>query len=371
MTTKNEYYPESKYDFETGIYRPPSEGGSASLLVRLTRNCPWNHCTFCAMYKSEKFELRSPKEIIEDINRMHSIYLELNQMSQQQGTNGEFTTPVAAHRVFNHQVFNHRVFNHRVFNQFFKKNPELYFHNGINMLFNWFSSGAKTVFLQDADSLIMKTDHLIRVLKHLKKTFPTIERITTYARSRTIARKPDHDLLQIQKAGLDRVHIGLETGDPAVLKKIKKGATPQDHIKGGQKAIETGFQVSEYWMPGLGGTEMSEGHAKNTAHVLNQINPHYIRSRPFTPRPGSPLYEKTFKNEQKRMSPKAQLLEIKQMLTLLDVTSKVCFDHAGNYWKLLDGRYLLSHSYEGYQFPDKKEHLLKLIELGIASGQHV
>ena len=29
-----------KYTFETGVYRPPSEGGSYSLLVRLTRNCP-------------------------------------------------------------------------------------------------------------------------------------------------------------------------------------------------------------------------------------------------------------------------------------------------------------------------------------------
>jgi len=45
------------YNFEVGVYRPPSEGGSFSLLLRITRNCPWNRCAFCNMYKTEKFEV--------------------------------------------------------------------------------------------------------------------------------------------------------------------------------------------------------------------------------------------------------------------------------------------------------------------------
>jgi len=78
-------YSMKNYEFETGKYRPPSEGGSASLLLRLTRNCPWNHCTFCAMYKSEKFELRKPEQIIHDINVMHDIFLQLKKLSLKQG----------------------------------------------------------------------------------------------------------------------------------------------------------------------------------------------------------------------------------------------------------------------------------------------
>ena len=333
------------YEFETGIYRPPSEGGSASLLLRMTRNCPWNHCTFCAMYKSEKFELRNPKDIIQDINVMHDIYLQLKEISLNQGREGMFTN--------------------ETFSQFLKKEPNLYFHQGISMLLNWLAVGGKTVFLQDADSLIMKTDHMIQVLQHLKTTFPAIERITSYGRSRTIVRKPVPDLEKIRRAGLDRLHIGLETGDAALLKKIKKGSTPEDHVKGGQKAMNAGFQVSEYWMPGLGGKTLSKDHAKNTALILNQINPHYIRSRPFTPRPGTILYEKASRNELDRLTSKEQLLEIKQTLEALDVTSKVCFDHAGNYWAAPNGRLLLSQSYEGYQFPEEKQNLLGLIEKGI------
>ena len=129
--------------------------------------------------------------------------------------------------------------------------------------------------------------------------------------------------------------------------------------------MEAGFQVSEYWMPGLGGKARSEDHALNTAKVLNLINPHYIRSRPFTPRPGTIFYEKASKNEHGRMSPRDQLLEIRQTLEALDVTSRICFDHAGNYWTTPDGRLLLSQSYEGYAFPEKKPQVLALLEKGI------
>lgn len=333
------------YEFETGMYRPPSEGGSASLLLRLTRNCPWNHCTFCAMYKHEKFELRKPGEVIGEIDTMAAVKMRIQQISKDQGTLGELTRQSVE--------------------TFLKDNPSLYFHPGISMLINWLAVGAKTVFLQDADSLIMKTKDFIDILIHLKKTFPSVERVTTYARSRTIVKKKLSELTAIKNAGLDQVHIGLESGDEAVLKAVKKGATPEDHVKGGKKALEAGFQVSEYWMPGLGGAGLSNDHAAHTADVLNQINPHYIRSRPFTPRPGSPLYDTAIKKGLDRQSPKAQLEEVRQMIQALDVTSKVCFDHAGNYWKSPGGGLLLTHDYEGYRFPEQKPYLLDLLEKGI------
>jgi hypothetical protein len=53
------------------------------------------------------------------------------------------------------------------------------------------------------------------------------------------------------------------------------------------------------------------------------------------------------------------------MMEELNVTSKVCFDHAGNYWRGQHGGLLFSQSYEGYRFPDEKPGVLKLIEEGI------
>jgi len=332
-------------DFEVGMYRPPSEGGSHSLLIRVTRNCPWNRCEFCAMYKTEKFTLRSPAEVKQDIDTIAHICRELS------GSASGFTgvTRDAAMRLL-------------------ERNPQLYSHPGFNMVFNWLVSGGKTAFLQDANSPIMKTDHLVEILEHLRQTFPTLERVTSYARSKTLAQKNLEELKAINTAGLDRLHVGLETGDDDLLKLINKGVTAQGHIKGGRKAMQAGFQLSEYWMPGLGGREMADNHARNTAAVLNEINPHYIRSRPFFPAPNTPLSDRYDRGEFTRQSPREQLSELKIMMENLDFNARVCFDHAGNYWRDRNGGLLFTQSYEGYQFPDEKERVLGLIEEGLAAN---
>jgi len=328
-----------KYDFDIGIYRPPSEGGSYSLLMRFTRNCPWNRCDFCAMYKTERFELRPVDEIKADIDAVAALCADLKQ-------GGTTVTREAAV-------------------QLISRYPELNYHQGFTMVYHWLLSGGRTAFIQDANSMIMPTDQLVEALSYLRKTFPSIERVTTYARTKTIGQKKHEELVAIRKAGLDRLHVGVETGDEALLKKVKKGVTPEGHIKGGQKAMAAGFQLSTYWMPGLGGTAMWEDHADNTARVLNAINPHYIRSRPFHILPGTPMEEWAANGELELLSGHGQLTELRRMVTALDVTSRVCFDHAGNYWTDRRGNLLFTHGYEGYKFPEEKQKVLDRIEEGL------
>jgi histone acetyltransferase (RNA polymerase elongator complex component) len=217
----------------------------------------------------------------------------------------------------------------------------------------------------------MKTDQFIEVLQYLRKTFPSLTRVTSYARSKTLGQKKLEELKAIREAGLDRLHVGLESGDDELLKKIKKGVTGEGHIKGGQKAMQAGFQLSEYWMPGLGGKEMWENHARNTARVLSEISPHYIRSRPLFPQPGTPIHEWQESGEFQMLSPDEQIAELKLMIENLNVTSKVCFDHAANYWRNSKGGLMLSHDYEGYQFPEEKARVLELIDDGLTAGNQV
>jgi len=342
--------PALKYSFETGIYRPPSEGGSYSLLIRVSRNCPWNRCEFCMMYKGEKFELRTPEEVKADIDSIAGICNELKSISRKLGYSGEMNRNVAI--------------------ALLEKEPSFNTSHGFVMVYDWLSAGGKTAFLQDANSLILPTEKLVDILKHLRKTFPSLNRVTSYARSRTLAQRKPEELTAIREAGLDRLHVGLETGDDVLLKKIKKGVTSEGHISGGRKAMEAGFQLSEYWMPGLGGKEMWEGHARNTARVLSAINPDYIRSRPFFPAPGSPLFEASNSGEFQMLSPREQLMELKVMIEDLNVTSKVCFDHAGNHWRGKQGGLLFTQSYEGYKFPEHKKQVLQLIQEGIGVVQH-
>ena len=334
-----------KYDFETGIYRPPSEGGSSSLLIRVTRNCPWNRCTFCSMYKGQRFQLRSPEEVKGDMNAIAAICKQLKSLSHDLGYGGEINRNVAY--------------------ALLEREPELNKGYGFSMVYEWLLSGGKTAFLQDANSLIVPAEKLVDILKHLRKIFPSLIRVTTYARSRTLVQRKQGELAAIHEAGLDRLHVGLETGDDALLEKINKGVTGKGHIEGGRKAKEAGFQLSEYWMPGLGGREMWENHATNTARVLNKIDPDYIRSRPFYPSPGSPLFEDCGKGTFEPLSSREQLIELQRLIENLQVTSRVCFDHAGNHWRGKEGGLLFSQSYEGYKFPDEKKRVLKLIDEGI------
>ena len=62
----------SAQGYEVGPIRPPSEANS--LLVRVTRNCPWNKCKFCNLYKGERFGTRSFQEIKADIDNISLIY---------------------------------------------------------------------------------------------------------------------------------------------------------------------------------------------------------------------------------------------------------------------------------------------------------
>ena len=337
------------YDFETGVYRPPSEGGSDSLLVRFTRNCPWNHCAFCGMYKQERFQVRPVAEIKRDIDAMAKLCEDLRQASWQLGMGGSIGQQAALALMARVPALNH--------------------HAGFVMLYHWLLSGGRTAFIQDANSLVMKTGHLVEAIEYLRRTFPSLERVTCYARSRTLAQKSLAELTAIRQAGLDRLHVGLESGDDAVLALIRKGSSAQDHIRGGRKAIEAGFTLSEYWMPGIGGRENSTAHALNTARVLNAIGPHYIRSRPFQPWPGTPLQASVDSGEVEPLTAAEQLLELRQMIGALELESRVCFDHAANYWRNRRGSLLFSQSYEGYLFPGAKDKVLALIEEGLQVDQ--
>lgn len=337
----------SAYSFEIGAIRPPSEGASSSLLIRVTRNCPWNQCKFCygRPYNHEKFQLRTVEEIKKDIQAAEAISEEIKRVSWQLGYAGQI--------------------NHMVGTAILQGDPDLRESHSFLTVFNWLSSGGSTVFLQDADSLIMKTPDLIEVITYLKETFPSLERITSYARAKTIYRKTLEELKSLRKAGLSRLHVGLESGDDEVLKHINKGVTAEQHIIAGKKTKETGFEFSAYVMPGLGGRSRSEQHAKNTARVLNEINPDYIRSRPLIPGVGTPLFDEYEGGDFQLSSPHERLRELKTMIEALTVTSHFCFDHMMNGWRNESGRFLFTQDYEGYKLPEEKGKILELIEEGL------
>ena len=332
--------------FEIGTYRPPSEGGSASLLLRVSENCPWNRCTFCEMYKGQRFGYRTVAEVTADIDRVAAIRDEITAVSSKLGMEGEITRELGA--------------------ALLTEGRDLVGNPSFVTVFNWLASGARTAFLQDADSMSMRPREFIAVLKHLRQTLDSLTRVTSYTRSKTLFKRKAEELRLIREAGLDRLHIGLETGDDEVLALVNKGVSSAEQIEGGRKAVAAGFQVSMYWMPDLGARERWRQHAQNTARVLSAINPHYIRCRPLVPRPGTPLFEEVAQGRLHLSSPHERLEELAWMIGGLEVNSKVCFDHAMNAWADRRGGLLFRRDYEGYRFPEEKPLLLERIREGLA-----
>ncbi|MFH1486118.1 MAG: radical SAM protein, partial [Chloroflexota bacterium] len=96
------------------------------------------------------------------------------------------------------------------------------------------------------------------VIEYLKEAFPTIERITSYARSKTCAKKTLDELKELHHAGFSRVLIGLESGCDPVLAYMQKGVTAEEQIRAGQRVAEAGIHLVAFVMPGLGARRWSE-----------------------------------------------------------------------------------------------------------------
>jgi radical SAM superfamily enzyme YgiQ (UPF0313 family) len=302
-------------NFEQGPIRPPSE--AYSLLLRVTRNCPWNQCEFCHVYKGQKFSLRTVEEVKRDIDLVQEIASQMKALSWQHGFGGEITGPLA---------------------NLILQNPQHY-PEGFRSVVLWLYTGGKNVFLQDGNNLILKTEDLVEILRYLKEAFPTIERITSYARAKTVSKKTVEELQDLYRAGLSRIHIGLETGYDPLLQYIKKGVTAQEHIDAGKKVRQSGISLSEYVIPGLGGKAMWKEHAIETAKVLNQINPDFIRVRTLKVLKSMPLFQKIKKGEFFLLSDDEIVVEERLLIEHLEgITSTFASDHILNLLEEVEGK---------------------------------
>ena len=334
--------------YELPRYRPPSE--AYSLLVKVMRGCPWNRCTFCSMYKDMRFEGKNSIRLVEDVKRdidtLRAVADATEEISKKLGYNGEV--------------------NEYVLGSMLETGLDVY-------NFPWlaeYGHKPERAFLADSNPLVVKTDDLVEILTHLYNTFPSLKRVTSYARAKTVVMKKSGELERLKEAGLTRLHLGLESGDDVVLERVEKGATSYEMIEGGKRAREL-FELSEYVMPGLGGRELSDQHARGTARVLNAINPHYTRLRPLGVSFGTPLYDAYQSGEFEVLSPHEILRELRTMIGELDITGRVCFDHNMNpCYREPDGidvgegrvSHVFSLDYEGYKFPEGQGNVLALID---------
>lgn len=304
--------------FELGPIRPPSE--AYSLLLRINRGCGWNKCRFCGFYRDIPFSIRSVDEIKKDIDAVKYWVdvFEGREKSVQPQTQGD--------------------------------------QEACYMAYSWIQSGKKSVFFQDANSILMNPDGMLQVLDYLNAAFPEIQRITTYARSDTINRLSQERLTLYAARKLNRFHIGLETGNDEILKLMRKGVDKQTQIEAGIKAKKAGIEINEFYMPGMGGREYARQSALDTADVMNKVNPDFIRIRSMALAESLEMYEDYKNGLLTRPNDVDTVREIRLFLeNLAGITSVVDSDHILNTLLELRGK-----------LPEDKEKMLAVVDRFLA-----
>jgi len=214
--------------------------------------------------------------------------------------------------------------------------------------------GIRRVFLADGDALIIKTELMLKILSYLYQSFPRLERVTAYANPSNILQKNKNDLKMIRNEGLTILYLGVESGDNDLLARVDKGATRAEIVESGRKAIEAGFTLSTTVIIGLGGKAGSERHARDTATILNEIQPHYIGALMLMLQGLDDYFAAEVGGNWEPLNQEEFLRELKILVEGLNLRDSVFrSNHASNYLPL------------GGDFPRDKEKLLKTIDYAL------
>lgn len=324
--------------FRIGPIRPPSE--AESLLLQVTNGCTWNKCKFCQLYRHTKFKAYSADSIKADIDNM--VY-QAQRVEKYRNANGTWDIDGL---------------NRELMNGTDDERQCMY------MVANWLIGGGENVFLQDGNTTALSSGRLTDVLIYLKQAFPSIKRITSYGRAENLSRVSAEEFAELKAAGLDRIHSGFESGSDAVLKKINKGVTQQQEITAGKNVKAGGIELSIYFMPGVGGKELSEDNALGTAHVINEVNPDFVRVRTSAVKPGTGLHEDFINGEFTLCSDDEKLLEVRTVIEKADgVDTRLVSDHIINLLQKIEGSLkndkakLLDMIDEYLSLPDRERRL--------------
>ena len=298
--------------FRIGPIRPPSEANS--LLLQVTNGCTWNKCKFCQLYRHTSFKAYSADSIKADIDNM--VY-QAQRVEKYRSDNGSWDIEGLNRELMEGSDDERQCFY---------------------MMANWLIGGGENVFLQDGNTTALSSGRLTDVLVYLRQAFPSIRRITSYGRAENLAKVSAEEFAELKAAGLDRIHSGFESGSDAVLKKINKGVTQQQEITAGKNVKAGGIELSIYLMPGVGGKELTEDNALGTAHVVNEVNPDFLRIRTAAVKEGTGLYEDFVNGEFTLCSDDEKLLEIRTVIEKAEgVETRLVSDHMINLLQDVEG----------------------------------
>ena len=243
-----------------------------SLILQPTIGCPHNKCTFCFAYKTKRFRIKKLEEIRADITEARK----------------------------------------------------------------WYGPDVAKIFLADGNTIFMRTEDQLEMLAAIKQAFPRVAQIASYAGAKFVLKKSPEDLRKIREAGLSKLYLGVESGDPVILERICKGVKAEETLSACLKLKEAGFMLSTTIVQGLGGKERFKEHATRTAELLNKIQPDELRLHTLMLEPGAPLYDQMERGEFVPCGPKEIFQEARLLVQGLELKCRL-YSHGSNYL-ILQGR---------------------------------
>ncbi|MFN3580338.1 MAG: radical SAM protein [Pseudomonas sp.] len=237
-----------------------------SLILPVTNGCSWNKCTFCEMYTAEQKKFRARDE--------QEVLEEIRRSGEQ--------------------------------------------------------LIVQRVFLADGDAMILPTRRLLTILQAIREHMPTVERVTSYCLPRNLKRKSVDELKELREAGLAMLYVGAESGDDEVLRRVNKGETFDSTADALLKSKEAGLQRSVMILNGLGGSELSEQHASNSARLMNLTQPEFVSTLVVSFPQGMQRFRESYPNFQP-LEQSELFKELELFLQQLQLDNSVFrSDHASN-----------------------------------------
>ncbi len=190
---------------------PPDQYNS--VVLQATEGCSFNTCTFCDFYKTRPFLIKKPEQFEEHVN----------------------------------QVIN-------------------FIGKGMNL--------RRTIFLGDANALVIPMKKLVPLLEilHRKLDVEALGGIFAFLDGFSGDKKKAKDYAILKTFGVEKIYIGLESGDDQLLQFLKKPGKAQDVLNAVKEIKKGGLSVGVIILLGAGGKQYQEQHIKNTVKLINQMN---------------------------------------------------------------------------------------------------
>jgi radical SAM superfamily enzyme YgiQ (UPF0313 family) len=193
----------------------------------------------------------------------------------------------------------------------------------------------RKIFLADGDALIIRTSSLHRLLDELNRVFPQLRRISLYASPQSIRIKSVEEMSELREAGLSLYYLGVESGHDEVLKRLSKGVNAEEMIECGKRVSAAGVKLSTMILLGAGGRDLSLQHARESARVINAMQPRFVSTLVMTPVEGTPLMEEDLRGAFDHLDPVELARELRAFIAGLDLQRTIFrSNHASNHLAL-------------------------------------